>query len=331
DQYGAGDTIREKCIPIRKVAVTNASGRQLSCFDLDHLGPGFASMACFVALRPVLLAALGQCVPAKSIHTRRRAVRIETAQDRVRLHLEDGGMEEGDVLVGADGLHSLVRPLVAGSDEVRYSGQTCFRGVARYRAVQPPVLRELQGTGQRGGICPVCAETVYWWTALNAPAGQILAQGQRKALLLERFKSWPFGLEAAIAATPGDAILQNDLVDRRPAKSYAQGHLVLVGDAAHPTTPNLGQGANMAIADGIALARCLRDSASIPAALAQYQEERLPHTRQIVEQSWTFGQMCLWKSRTAVGGRELLLRTIPGFMTRRTLRQLLQGTASLSN
>ena len=80
------------------------------------------------------------------------------------------------------------------------------------------------------------------------------------------------------------------LVDREPARRYARGRVVLLGDAAHPTTPNLGQGANMAIDDAIALARALRDEADVPRALARYERERLPRTRRIVKQSWDFGR-----------------------------------------
>src|SRR5206468_9286812 len=108
---------------------------------------------------------------------------------------------------------------------------------------------------------------------------------RRKTLLLERSADWPFALPEAIAATQDGGILQNDLVDRPPARRYARGRLALLGDAAHPTTPNLGQGANMAIDDAIALARALRDESSLPAALARYERDRMERTRLIVKRS----------------------------------------------
>jgi 2-polyprenyl-6-methoxyphenol hydroxylase-like FAD-dependent oxidoreductase len=329
DQLGAGDAVRRTCLPIRTIAAGNPQGRTLSSTNLDNLGPEFASAACYVLLRPILLAALAERVSRASIHTSSRAVRIEVTPDRVRLHLEGGQVEEGDLLVAADGLHSIVRSSVVGQDEIRYSGQTCFRGVAQYRAADPSVICEVQGAGQRGAVCPVNRETVYWWVALNAPPGQIFSQEERKAFLLERYKGWPFGLEKAIAATPVGAILHNDLVDRPPARNYTKGLAVLIGDAAHPTTPNLGQGANMAIDDGIVLARCLRDLPSVSAALAQYEYQRLRRTREIVDRSWNFGRMCLWKSATAVALREFTARIIPDFMMRRVLRWQILGVGPL--
>ena len=192
------------------------------------------------------------------------------------------------------------------------------------------MLREVQSAGQRGSVCPVNAAIVYWWAALNAPFGESMPVKQRKPFLLKRYKGWPYGLERAIEATPEDAILQNDLVDRRPARVYAKGRVALAGDAAHPTTPNLGQGVNMAIDDAIVLARCLRSVPSVPAALQQYERERLPRTRLVVQRSWMFGQMCLWQSGVAVRLRETGLRFTPQAVSKNLLRwQILDSVGNL--
>ena len=133
-------------------------------------------------------------------------------------------------------------------DETRLRGLLC----------EPTVLREVQGRGRNElRVSGRTRRTVYWWAAFNAPANELVSAGRRKQQLLERYREWPFGITDAIEAMPEEAILQNDLVDRAPARSYARGHIVLVGDAAHPTTPNLGQGTNMAIDDAIVLARAL--------------------------------------------------------------------------
>jgi 2-polyprenyl-6-methoxyphenol hydroxylase-like FAD-dependent oxidoreductase len=316
--------------PLRTVTGANARGKELSLIRLDALGPDFASAACFVVLRPALLAALAECLPKDVVHPSSRALRVEALEGRVRLHLEGGRIEDGDLLVGADGLYSIVRSLVVGEDNLRYSGQTCFRGVAQLRVADADTLREIQGRGQRGAVCPVDLETVYWWAAHNAPAGEILQPLSRKNHLLVRYRGWPFGLEDAILATASDAILQNDLMDRPPADNYARGRVVLIGDAAHPTTPNLGQGANMAIDDAIVLARSLRTEATVSGALERYQQERLPRTRQIVQRSWRFGQMCLWKSAPAVWLREVMLQLTPQSIMRELLRsQILESVGDL--
>ena len=194
----------------------------------------------------------------------------------------------------------------------------------------PRELREIHGKGQRGSVCPVDTQQSYWWAAFNAPLNEIIPPERRKALLLERYAGWPFGLPEAIAATPDGAILQNDLVDRPPARQYARGRVVLVGDAAHPTTPNLGQGANMAIDDAIVLARALRDADSLATALARYERERLERTRLIVKRSWSFGRPFRWTSRGAVKLRETLIRHTPARVTTELLRwQILESVGGL--
>ncbi|MCL2447641.1 MAG: FAD-dependent monooxygenase [Polyangiaceae bacterium] len=330
EELGVGDAVRRTCRPNRVVAGGNPEGRQLSRIELDTLGEEFASAACYVVLRPVLLAALVERVPASTVHTKCRAKRVEGLEGGVRIIFENGRVEEAALVVGADGLHSVVRPHVVGEHGIRYSGQTCFRGVACIPPRQPGVLQEVQGRGKRAGICPVDDATVYWWTAHNAPEGQLVPPRDRKALLLEQYRGWPFGLESSIAATPEDAILQNDLVDRAPAGPYVRGRLVLLGDAAHPTTPNLGQGANMAIDDAIALARALRTASTLSAGLRRYEQERLGRTQDIVKRSWAFGQMCLWESSVAVWLREAAVRSTPKSVMRKVLReQILESVGPL--
>ena len=330
DQIGAGAAVRAGSSPIRIVAGAGAAGNTITSLDLDELGAEFASAACFVVKRRALLSALADCLPKDIIHTNRRVIRVEPGAEGVSLHLEGEHVEAGDLLVGADGLHSVVRPVVVGDDVLRYSGQTCFRGLARVAVQRPHVMREVQGRGQRGSVCPIDDETVYWWVAHNSPPNALLAREARKPYLLQRYAGWPFGIGAAIDATPSDAILQNDLVDRKPIKTYASGRLVLIGDAAHPTTPNLGQGANMAIDDAIVLARSLRDESSITEGLQRYERERLPRTRLIVERSWSFGRMCLWDSALAVAVRELLVCATPSRVLRDMLRwQVLETVGPL--
>jgi 2-polyprenyl-6-methoxyphenol hydroxylase-like FAD-dependent oxidoreductase len=330
DQIGAGDDIRRSSVALRTVAGARPDGRTLTCIKLDELGPEFADTACFVAQRRVLLAALRRQVLPERIHTGCHVDRAEALSDRVRVHLENGRVEEGDLLLGADGIHSVIRALVVGADTIRYSGQTCFRGIAPFSPPDPTVLREIQGRGQRGSVCPISAKAVYWWVAHNSPPDGILPPEKRKALLRERYRDWPFGLPQAIDATPDEEILQNDLIDRPPAKNYVRGRVVLSGDAAHPTTPNLGQGANMAIDDAISLARALRDEESVSAALARYESERVPRTRLIVQRSWSFGKMCRWDSALGVALREALVRMTPDRVMTDMLRwQILEGVGAL--
>ncbi len=330
DELGAGEEVRAATLPVRSMVAARPDGLATATVRLDDLGPDFAGAACRFVPRPTLLSALARQVPGEGVHTGDGVEAAESGGAFVHIRLKSGWMQEGDLLVGADGLHSVVRSMVVGRDRIRYSGQTCFRGLSPMPPPNPKEMREIHGRGQRGAVCPVDARQVYWWVAHNAPLNEIVPPEERRAMLLERYRGWPFGLPEAIAATPEGGILQNDLVDRKPARRFARGRVVLVGDAAHPTTPNLGQGANMAIDDAVVLARALRDEDGLPAALARYERERVERTRLIVKRSWAFGRLFRWSSRPAVKLRETLVRRTPARVMTEALRwQILEGVGTL--
>ena len=197
---------------------------------------------------------------------------------RVRLR-DDPTPIAGDLLVGADGLHSVVRRHVLGDGPPRYAGETIFRGIADLALPRPEICRELFGAGRRAAYYELGGGRVYWWATAPLPAGTEVPRAGRRAYLLEAFAGWAFDLPDVLAATPDDRILQNDIYDRPPARRWHRGRVVLLGDAAHPTTPNLGQGACMAIEDAVVLARALveaRDAATGVRALYRRARSAAP-------------------------------------------------------
>lgn len=182
------------------------------------------------------------------------------------------------------------------------------------------MIREIQGAGKRGAVCPINERRVYWWAALNAPQGETDNFAERRDTLLKAFESWSFGLPDMIAATENE-ILRNDLVDRKPLNKWGKGRITLLGDAAHPMLPNLGQGACTAIEDGFILARCIAESGLNETALKAYESARIPRTTKIVQQSWNFGVSAKWENSLAVWFREKLLASMPESITGKVLRE----------
>ena len=122
-------------------------------------------------------------------------------------------------------------------------------------ALAPGYAGEWWGRGRRFGITPLPGDRVYWWATKNKPAGW--RAGDERGYVAEAFRGWADPAPELLAATPSGAVLRNDIVDRPPTPVWASGRAVLIGDAAHPTTPNLGQGGCMAIEDAAVLARRL--------------------------------------------------------------------------
>jgi 2-polyprenyl-6-methoxyphenol hydroxylase-like FAD-dependent oxidoreductase len=327
EQIGAAEQIRQSCLPITKGQIANDRGQVINGFDFTHLGSEPIPAVCYIVPRPLLLAAIADRVPRQWVYTGHCCVEVKQDDKGVEARFANGHIAQGTLLVGADGLNSVVRQTIVQNDQLRYSGQTCFRGLARIAPPDLSVVREVNGAGKRCAVCPITKELVYWWTALNAPANAPLPQEERQQFLLREYKGWPWGIAESIAATASDQILQNDLYDRLPITRWSQGRMTLMGDAAHPTTPNLGQGANMAIDDAIVLARILSQRSSVTAALHEYEAARLPRTTMIVHRSWRFGSFTRWKHPLAVKAREWMLRLTPRSVLEAELRRQILETA----
>ena len=137
---------------------------------------------------------------------------------------------------------------------------------------------ETWGRGRRFGVVPIAAHRVYWYATLNQPAGRSYTPLEQKKLLQQQFKGWVTPIESLLEATPAEIILHHDIFDIPPLAGWSEGRVTLLGDAAHPTTPNMGQGACMAIESAYVLARCLATEPELPAALRAYEQARRPRT-----------------------------------------------------
>jgi 2-polyprenyl-6-methoxyphenol hydroxylase-like FAD-dependent oxidoreductase len=335
DALGLGDRVRERCVPLRRALLASYRGRVLQRLALDALGPAGAA-GTYVSHRAELHALLAAAVPPGTVTTGRECTGVYLRTAAGIAHFADGSRVAAAVIVGADGIHSVVREELWPGTTLRYSGQTCYRGVARLPAgypagVDPHEIVEVHGPGQRCGVCPIDGERVYWWAALNAPAGVVEETAARGDVLQRSFAGWPFGLPALVAATPPAEILRNDLVDRAPLAAWSRGPATLLGDAAHPMLPNLGQGACTALEDAVVLARCLAAApGDAGAAVAAYEAERRPRTRWLVRDAWRMGGPVRWSHPVAVRLRELALRGLPGALARSALtRQLGYDAGSL--
>jgi 2-polyprenyl-6-methoxyphenol hydroxylase-like FAD-dependent oxidoreductase len=172
------------------------------------------------------------------------------------------------------------------------------------------------------GLVPIGEGKLYWFAVVNAPAhgrdGPDL-----KAELLSRFGGWHPEVPRAIQATPADRIFRDDLHDRPPLPRWGQGRVTLLGDAAHPMTPNLGQGACMAIEDGWVLAACLGEEPDVAKALRRYESRRLKRTASTVRLARRMGKMGQWSNGLARGLRDALVRITPRSVAERQVRGLL--------
>ena len=212
----------------------------------------------------------------------------------------------------------MVRACLGIPGEIRYAGYTAWRGIAPFRTAGL-LAGETLGRGQRFGLVPIAGDRVYWYATDNVPEGEREDPEQAKTRLTNMFARWHAPIPALIAATEAPAILRNDIYDRDPVDRWGEGRVTLLGDAAHPMTPNLGQGGCQAIEDALMLARCLAEGGAVDASLRRYESLRIPRTRFIVNASRRIGRAFQMESPVLCRLRDLAIRMTPASMSYRSL------------
>lgn len=255
-----------------------------------------------------------------------KVVGFRDETEGVVVRLSDGTEVRGDLLVGADGLRSTVRAQFLNDGEPRYAGYTSWRGVCEVPDLaDASSTAETWGHGLRFGIVPLGQGRTYWFATANLPSGGIDAPDAHGELL-SRFSGWHAPIRALIENTPAAAIVRTDIHDRPPVQHWARGRVVLLGDAAHPMTPNMGQGGGQAVEDAVVLARCLATEKELPAALSRYEALRVPRANGFVSQSRRLGQIGQWENTVACWIRDRLFQLVPEDSMRANLRRVLTFT-----
>jgi 2-polyprenyl-6-methoxyphenol hydroxylase-like FAD-dependent oxidoreductase len=300
DHLGAGEAVRAVSLSLDHSEMRAEEGRRVQAtFSGVHLEKR-AGVRPFIAMshRADLVGALAGFVPPGVARYGFECVGVEPKGQRVAVRFANGQADEADAVIGADGIKSTVRAALFGPQEPRYAGYTCWRGVcSRPGSIKAGYSGEWWGRGKRFGITTLTNDRVYWFAVCNAPAGSHSAD--ELFAVARRFQGWSAPVPELIATTPQGHVIHNDILDRPPRRSWSVGRIGLIGDAAHATTPNLGQGGCLAIEDSVALARCLAAAQDPAAALVAFASERYGRTTVIMKESWRLGKIGQWEGRVS--------------------------------
>lgn len=265
-------------------------------------------------LHTALRAALGEG------HITLGARRVDITQDEttVTAHFADGRQARGDLLIGADGIHSVARGHVAGPDQPLYSGQVAWRGLAPAEVGSEAGLdtrhHSFWGPRQQFVCYYVSGGRLVNWVGNSEGDREWReeswsARGDRDEAL-SRFAEWHAAVRALIAGT--DQVFKWALFDRPPLERWTRGRVALLGDAAHPMLPYMGQGAGQSVEDGIMLARSLADDHDTPqAALEAYAARRQERAAALQTASREAGRMVRLTDPAEVEARNAQLSANP--------------------
>ena len=227
---------------------------------------------------------------ADVLHVGARCVGLSQSDSRVSLTLEGGRQVEGDVLIGADGVHSMVRQQLFGDDNPRFTGEVAWRGLIPMAGLPERMRGKVTSNwiGPRGSVTmyPVRRGELLNFVGLVERSDwrveSWIEQGSIDECVRD-FTGWHEDILFLIRSIVSP--FKFALFLREPLARWSVGRVSLLGDACHATTPYLGQGLNMALEDTIVLARCLEHFESAEKALRRYEDLRRQRTTQIVQQS----------------------------------------------
>lgn len=257
---------------------------------------------------------LQHALPESSIHLGHTLVEQQQRGDRIVARFANGNSIEADFLLGADGIHSRVRAQFINDGDPVYRGYTVWRGISPTvaRAIPPATAVELHGRGKRFGIGPVGLGRTGWWATVN--------DDHSTYALSKLFAGWYQLVLELIEATPQSSILKTGAFDRPPARSWGEGRMTLLGDAIHPTTPNLGQGGCLAMEDAMILARCFEKYGPTEQALRRYERCRYKRTTTLSRYSRYYGNVGQLENVWARGVRRTTLALVPEALAQRLMQ-----------
>ncbi|WP_180131788.1 MULTISPECIES: FAD-dependent urate hydroxylase HpxO [unclassified Acinetobacter] len=222
----------------------------------------------------------------ENIHLGKKMVSFSEQDDQVITHFADGSEVLADLLVGADGTHSLTRAYVLGEQvERRYAGYVNWNGLVD---ISEEFAAEDQwttfvGEGKRVSLMPVADNRFYFFFDVPLAAGLENDRTQYKALFKEYFKGWCEPVQKLIDAVDAQKTNRVEIHDIEPFADFYKGRVVIVGDAAHSTTPDIGQGGCQAMEDAIYLARSLQiNTLGLQDSLRRYQNKRNERANELV-------------------------------------------------
>jgi 2-polyprenyl-6-methoxyphenol hydroxylase-like FAD-dependent oxidoreductase len=322
DAIGAGDTLRKLAVPqepgIRRSdgrwLVRSASGRMIS----DRFGDPVILLP-----RAAVVDALTARVPDGVLSLATEVTSVEPGGEAAARVATTAGELEADLVVAADGIGSATRTtLFPGHQGLRYAGITAWR-VLTGPVAGPVPMAESWGRATVFGVMPLADGRVYCYA--TAPAEPGTRADDELAELVRRFGAWHDPISRLLAAAAPQDVLRHDIAEfAAPLPAFHHGRTALLGDAAHPMTPNLGQGACQALEDAVVLSRLAAGAApdAVTGMLARYTAARRARTTDVVRWSRRAAAMSTWSAPAAVAFRDTVTWLTGSLAERALLRAL---------
>lgn len=321
---GISDDVLAKGKIIRKLMIKSIEGAVLSETDSEQISERFGMINNFTIHRADLHDVLVKHLAPGSLQLGKGCVDFQQDPSGITLHFNDGTLAHTDYLIACDGIHSIFRKKLLPGSQLRYAGYTCWRAVVDDVPADFNFEETIEtwGPGKRFGIVPLSKKRVYWFACVNAKPNDPAMRAFKIKDLLSQFAEFHDPVVQLLLRTRDEQLIWSDINDIAPLRQFAFGNIALMGDAAHATTPNMGQGACMALEDAATLANCVEEYATVEEAFRQFEKKRIARTTRIVNTSWRLGKLAQVENPLLMTLRNTAIRLTPKRMTEKQFKFL---------
>ncbi|WP_313578524.1 FAD-dependent monooxygenase [Chishuiella sp.] len=258
------------------------------------------------------------------IKTNKKVTFFEQSYEKVVLHFTDGSSIEGDFLISADGINSVIRQQLLKHSTPRYAGYICWRSIVEDKSYESKKSIETWGANGRFGLTPLINNKIYWYACVNTPLNSSV-YNYKLDDIQKHFKDYSGQIRNVLQKTNPEKIITTPIMDIKPINNYVFNRVLLIGDAAHATTPNMGQGACMAIEDVCVLFdELVKKDTDILSAFEGYNQRRLKRTHYIIDTSRLAGKVAQIENKFLIAIRNFAFRSLPKSITQSPLEDLLE-------
>lgn len=324
-QLGLTNELVNHCHLLESTKFLDHKGRLLSELNIAHLNEKYGA-AYFTIHRADLQSVLVKQLEEGTLELNQHVTNFTQNESGVTVYLKDGRTIEGNALIAADGIHSNIRKNIQPEIQPRYAGYTCWRGVIHVPkdTYSTGDFTETWGTKGRFGIVPLTKNRIYWFACVNAPYRSKAMLAMKTNDLSQHFQDYHSPIPELIKMTKDEELIWNDIIDLKPLNRFAYNRVLLIGDAAHATTPNMGQGAAQAIEDAIILKNAINKNKRVEDSFREFEKLRMAKTKKIINLSWRIGQAAQIQNPLLIGIRNTCMQIIPTKIQENQLESIFQ-------
>ncbi|WP_442604183.1 FAD-dependent oxidoreductase [Paenibacillus sp. KN14-4R] len=321
DQLGIGEQVRKCGKAFDAFTIYSDKGKHISSQSFSFLPEPM-----FAVHRLDLLRILHEQVKPGTIVWDSDYTDFEQTSEGVTIQFKNESNIQADYALFADGVGSLCRSKLRPSPPVRVAKYTCWQGVTS--AKQPfdsrIGLSETLGTKGRFGICPLASGQIYWFACLNGTYTEKQIEQFGVNELMMHFGDFHALIPEIIQNTRPKDIVHNDIMDLPSKHKFAFEHILLLGDAAHPITPNMGQGACQALEDAAVLMNLIKahPDRALEELFLQFEQKRLMKIRVLTKMAWSIGNLSQWSNPLLCTIRNLGMELSPSFLYRKQFKYM---------